>query len=358
MPDTRSITNLQEQRSRKIRPYFVSIDPRDVVNWKISTGSDGKPILDWVVIKSVEFVSDSPFDDYQVQRSFKVWYRDKWEKYIFPTDATREQDAELIDEGINPLGIVPLVPVYSNQIRPMVSTPPLEEPADLNIQHYNMYSMLINGMMYHLNPMLTIKGMATDEEARKSADWALFLPERGDAKYVEFTGQSMSVAKEAIDQMSIEVMESGLRNTSFLGANTSADARRLARSDFNSFLMDIANSVEIGYNEALRIAALWLNHDLDTEEHRVNLNKDYDVVTMDSGSADFLLKARENGEIPRKLFLTELQRGELIDKSVDVDEVLEQAKSDGPSVRAVSAGASGIENSNRPRATGETQDDG
>lgn len=330
MPVLPEDASLQDERDFNIRPYFVAIDPRDVINWRIEQRVDGKHEFLWAVIRHTEFVSAGPFDEAEFMVTYKVWYKDRWE--LWGTDKTTSSHSGgriKLDEGVNTLGEVPLVPVFSNQIRPMVSNPPLIEAAYLNLAHFNFYSMMVNGMMFHLNPLLTITG-AKPESASRSADFALFIPQNADAKYVEFTGAAMSVGHKISEELAREVMEAGLRNTSFLGANTSAEARRLSRSDFDSYLQSIAAGYEFALVEAMRLAGRWVGIELTNDQTRIRLNRDFDVVVMEAAMAEFLLKSRMQGEISRNRFYEELIRGEILSNEIDIEEEIRQAKEDGP----------------------------
>lgn len=332
MPDTReSVGSLADQNRANPRPYFVAVDPRDILNWSIIRKEDGGYELEWVVHRISEFISTGPFDEHEHNVSYKVWYKDRWELYE-STVENNQNSITLADEGVNPLGEVPIVPMYSNLIRPMLSNPPLLEAAYLNISHYNQYSMFVNGMMFHLNPLLVFSGVTKEALVERGADYSVFLPQHGKAEYVEYSGDSLAVAKSAVDQLSTEVVEAGLRNTSFLGANTSAEARRLARSDFNSYHQNVAHNYDLSLTQAFKLAGRWVGEELTDEQAYIKINRDFDVVTIDAAMAQFLLTARGQGEISRKRFLTELERGEVMQKGIDLAQEIKDAESDGPSL--------------------------
>ncbi len=326
MPNLDEIQSLQDQKEANARPYLVAVDPRDIINWSIRRGIDGRFYLDWVVHRIAEYVSPGPYDIHEESVYYKVWYRDRWEVRKLSAE---NAPYEVVEEGVNPLGEVPIVPIYSDQVRPMVSQPPLLEPANLSLSHYNMYSMYMNGLMYHLNPLLVIQG-AKDTEVNRGADYALFLPTNGDAKYVEYNGTSLSIAQKSADALAEEIMEAGLRNTTFLGANTSAEARRVSRADYHSFLKSVALSYENGWSKVFRLIGRWMGDSFTEAQSKVSFHKDYDLSQFEAGQLDFLLKARATGEISRKRFFEELRRGQVVNKDIDVDTEIREAQIDGP----------------------------
>ena len=317
-------SSLQEQKDMGWRPYLISIDPRDVVDWSISNDANGIPTLDWVILLRTEFEERLPFKAAKPRNVYMVWYRDRWERY-------REDDKfnPIIQEsGENPLGEVPLYGIYSNLQRPMVSSPPLLEAAFINLNHFQTYSAFTNGLMYHLNPLLAITGVSEDADVRLTASSAVYLPREADAKYVEFQGSGLKIAYDTSKSLSEEMMEAGLRSTSFLGANTSAEARRVAKSDFNSFLISVANSYEHGWMRVFRAVNKWMSMDSENEaDYRPTFNKDFDVTIMDAGLARFYLESLQAGAICQETFLKSMVRGEVFAKELDVPkEIIKSAK--------------------------------
>lgn len=336
MPDARNVESLEEENKLDIRPYFLPIDPRDILNWSIAKTEDGRFEFEWVVHRIQQFISPGPFEEHVHKVAYKVWYKDRWELFEEAEEGTNTVLTS-VDRGENPIGRVPIVPIYSNIIRPMISQPPLLEAANLNLDHYNMNSMLVNGMMFHLSPLLAFMGAKNEDIVQRGADYAVFLPQTATVEYVEFSGSSMEVAKTIVDQIGVEVVESGLRNTSFLGANTSAEARRLARSDFNSFHQAIAHNYNLAFTEMLEVAGLWIDEKLTEKQSRVKINTDFDVVMIDAAMSAFLLNARSQGDISRRRFMKELERGEVLTKGLNIDEEIAEAVKDGPSLTGLTA---------------------
>lgn len=324
--DSRSVEKLV-----KPRPYFIPVSPQEIINWKISRSLDGSYQFEWLVHRYSMAESDGPLDRHKTYVYYKVWWKDRWELHRAVLDSTEvsldEVATELIDEGDNPLGVVPYIPLYSEYVRPMVSKPPLLEAANLNLDHYRTMSYLMNALMYHMNPLLTIIGVQ-DEEILRNPAIGLTLPRNGDAKYVETQGNSLKVVVDICDVIAKEMWESGLRSASSVGANTSAEARRLTRSDFQSTLLSIVNSHETAYALAVNLAYKWANKTPPAEAEQIKLNRDFDISVLEANQAEFLLNARKAGEISKRLFMSELKRGEVINKSIDIDEELKAAESD------------------------------
>jgi len=329
-PNTSGMDSRSVVKMTNPRPYLVPVSPIEIINWALERTLDGSYQFKWLVHRYSYRESDGPMDDHYTSVYYKVWYKNKWELWVARLE-TEETDLdsvqpELVEEGPNPLGFIPYQPIYSQMIRPMVSKPPLVESANLNIDHYRVLSAFNHGLMFHLNPILVLSGVQ-DSHIKTGSNAALVLPRNAKAEYVEYTGRSLNIGKETAEMILREMWESGMRSQTSLGANTSADARRLSRSDFQSWLLSVVSSHENSYNRAMGIAALWAR-DIPEVEKLIKLNKDFDLTPMDANEAEFLLNTRKAGEISRRVFLKELQRGERLDKTVDIDEEVEAAKAD------------------------------
>lgn len=342
-PDTSSLTSRSDQQNANLHPFIVRIPPQEIINWKISKDIFGQFKFDWIVHRYGQYEAEGPSDPIEQVDYYKVWYPNKWELYKGSkqsvinavgqkgrpktTISNTQVTAELISEGKNPLEEVPLIPVYSDVVRPMVSMPPLEESADINIHHYEVLSAFNNGLLYHLNPLLCFTGVTDSDRAKVGASTSVWLPRGATAEYVEFTGNSMEVALKYSDRLAAEMWEAGNRSTSSLGANTSGDARRLARSDFISSLGQLANNHEKAFTKAIELAAKWADEDIP-DGMKIVINRDYDVALMEANMAEFLLSARKSGEISRELFFKELVRGSVLSKDVDIPTEVDNSKKD------------------------------
>lgn len=343
-PNLTGVDSRSVEKLIKPRPYFIPVGPKEVINWKVSRSLDGSYQYDWLVHRYSHAESPDPFIDHKTHVYYKVWYKDRWELYRAILESENisldEVSATKIGEGINPLGVVPYIPLYSDYLRPMVSKPPLLESANLNIDHYRTMSYLMNALMYHMNPVLVLSGVS-DEEVLRNPSVGIMLPRHAEAKYVETQGSSLKVVQDVCESIAKEMWESGLRSSSSVGANTSAEARRLTRSDFQSTLLSIVNAHEAAYEKAVNLAYRWAKKD-PPKERAIKLNRDFDISVLDANQAEFLLNARKAGEISKKLFMKELRRGEIINKTTNVDEELAAAAKDLDSDLAVLAKAENI----------------
>lgn len=337
MPKASEIKSLQDQQKQGIHPYLITLDPRQVLSWDVGVDANGNFQLQWVIYTYEQSVSDGPFKAYTAYNFYKVWTTTTWE--LYRENQQKKGVIEFVESGVNPIGVVPIVGIYTETIRQMVSRPPLLEAGFLNLDHYRTYSGFNNGLMYHLNPVLTFIGVSTEQEVRLNASTAVILPQGADAKYVEYTGGSLKIAKESADTLLTQMMESGLRTTMTFGSHTPAAAIRLARSDFNAFLLSVADNIEFAFRRIFQVAGLWVSQPLSDEAASITMNRDYDIVALDANMAQLLTDARNSGLISNKLWFKEMARGEVISQDLNVDQEIADAKKDGPNMATVKTNA-------------------
>jgi hypothetical protein len=87
------VETLQDEQDKNIRPYVYRLDPTEITDWKYERiGTQGYQ-LTMLKIKEEE----DP-------ETYRLWYQDRWELWEIKKDM-----AELLDEGPNPLGEIPVV---------------------------------------------------------------------------------------------------------------------------------------------------------------------------------------------------------------------------------------------------------
>lgn len=320
------------------RPYLIPVAASEIINWSIRRSLDGTLEFDWLVHRYAFYESPDPHTGHRLTVYYKIWYKTKWELWkVELTDSTGDggfnspaieaAQPTLETRGANPLGMVPYVPFYAEYLRPMVGKSPLEEAASLNIDHYRAFSDFTHGLRYHLNPILVTIGTVEDT-VKRDATSGLNLPRNGDAKYVETSGNSLKIALETADRIAAEMWEAGMRSSAAVGANTSAEARKIARGDFFSFLTGVVSSWESSWARVMHLVALWDKETGYSNEKPLKLNEDFDLAQLEANAAEFLLNARKAGEISKNLFITELVRGGILKGDLNVPEEIKAAERD------------------------------
>jgi hypothetical protein len=157
--DDSPVNEAQRKRS-KIRPYLVKVDASDIVDWEL----DDYGKFEWVRIKEDTVEPRGPFkastDNVTI---YYTWTKDSWYKHKV-TAQTGKKTVELVDEGTNPLGDVPLVIVY-NKRKPkttLIGESAIDDISQICISILNWLSMLDEEVYQKCLSILTIKGTGDD----------------------------------------------------------------------------------------------------------------------------------------------------------------------------------------------------
>ena len=84
----------------------------------------------------------------------------------------------------------------------------------------------------------------------------------------------------------------------------------------------------------MRVPMDWLGEWIDVEipdEFTVDVFSDFGITLNGSSDSEFLLKARAQGEITGKTFLSEIKRRGVLADSVNVEDELDELEAEGPS---------------------------
>lgn len=121
------IYNSELERRQRGKPYLVSYTPLDLINWRVDEKGVQLAVFRETVVRAAGVFGEQSVVRYRVLRP-GVWQL--WEG---------EQGAlQLVASG--QMKGIPLVAIYSHQVGPFMSDPPLKTLADLNLAHYQLNS--------------------------------------------------------------------------------------------------------------------------------------------------------------------------------------------------------------------------
>ena len=270
-----------EEAGRRQWPYFISLDPTDVWDWEI--GADG---LDWVVIHGAGMEGNAPFTKGTRYETLTVWTRTEWTRYRRETDSTAKAATSLgwkeYDKGINPSGVVPVVPfTFEDTAGSIMSgVPATDDVLSLVLRIYRRDSELDKMLFDRAVPLLNVNGLSKE-------DWADFVvgssnalmstdPGGITAQYVESTGTSFSAQTEFLTRDENSVREIALRMIRpQSGVGESAESKQIDRQQLDTQLANFARRCANAEAQCWKIAARWMR--LDDGDISTPYTENYDV---------------------------------------------------------------------------------
>lgn len=195
-----------EFKNAGFKPYVNIVNPQSLVNWDYNV-LRGYPELDRINIQEKEIVRhpDSPWVTMQ-RRQVRVWWKDRVEVYIY-NDESQEY---LLDEQVyeNTLGYIPLVTGYSYKTGFLVSEPPLEDLAYMNLTHWQSSSDQRNILHIARVPFILATGFGDNElQGMELGVNRMVTTSNAEAnmKYVEHTAASVDSGFEDLKQLEYQM---------------------------------------------------------------------------------------------------------------------------------------------------------
>ena len=304
------------------RPYWITISPRELLGWRTEI-ADGKQRLTMLRIAETVTVPDGKYGEKDVER-VRVLTPGAYEIH----EKDEKGDYKIVDEGRTSLSEIPFAVAYANRTGVMESIPPLDDIAELNLQHYQVSSDLSNILSVSAIPLLAIYGFPQSaEEISAGASEALALPESARSEYIEPSGNSFDAQFKQLEQ--IENKINGLGLAAVLGAKLvgeSAEAKRIDRSQGDSTMMVIAQQMQDLIDNCLRFHAEYLQQPVAGSSQ---VNRDFMGQRLEPLEIQALLQLYPAGTITKDTLLTELANGDVLSEDFDIEEEVEATQNGG-----------------------------
>ena len=315
-PSTEPAPNLAVERELGLRPYFLEIDAANILGWRKAGDSPIAPIGQ---VRINEYVTEDlgMFGD-EVVRQIRVLEPGKWSLW-----RKGEDGWALYQEGTTSLPVIPMAVTYSNKLGELMSKPPLLPIASLNILHGQRQADLQHSLHVAALPILVLKGFDDqDSEIGLSANSAILMGTEGDASYVEPASSAFQSQQDFISELESQMQNLGM-STLFaqkMGAET-AESKSLSRTDSDSLLSIVSKDLQASLQVAFDLAAEYAG----VEAPSVQVNRDFDLQTLDPQQVSQYMGLWQNGAITHSTLLQMLQLGEVL-PHIDVEAEIEQVE--------------------------------
>ncbi|MBS0878617.1 MULTISPECIES: DUF4055 domain-containing protein [unclassified Tatumella] len=316
-------TRADEQQSGA-RPYVTMLNPRQIIGWQ-SAVQGGKVVLTDLRIKEVVIIDGDDFGQTKVEQI----------RHIMPGKVEIYQPAQgengaiawtMVDSWQTSRQDIPLVTLYTKRTGFMRGAPPLLNLAHLNVKHWQSQSEQDNILHVARVPLLSVFGLAADQELTIGAACATQFSDRSTQgmEYTEHTGAAIGSGKTSLDDLENQMRQAGAKLTRVENTSTkSLDQTHSEHMQENSPLYTMANSLEDALDNILQIMAEWIG---ESNGGTVDVRTELDVSTQtyDAPSA-LAVQSLQQGGIIRKIdAVRTLQALKFIDPDADPNEVVDE----------------------------------
>lgn len=326
-PDTSEIESEAEERALKVRPYWVLYAAPDIlgVRWQ-QTGS--QRILTQLRLKQTVTEAVGEFGEEEIEQvlvydlvndsedNSEAERRVRWR--IFREEESEDNGKEkgkaiwvLYKSGVLSLSEIPFAICYTDKKSRLELEPPMLEVAYLNVKHYQLSADLDHALHVASVPRMFIFGADAEEiGAIDSIDEAVCIPRaEARAEWSSAKIDSFVPLQSRIGETEMQMSVLGLSTLATpKNVGESAEAKRLDRTQGDSIMAVIAQSLQNALNQAIYFHLQYLNIQ---EEATCQVSRDFDLTQMDSAMMSVLYQIRQGGDLTQETFLQLLKQGEV-----------------------------------------------
>jgi hypothetical protein len=332
-PTADGVQTLGDQYEQDLKPYLQIIEPRRIIGWREDIRATGS-VVQQVRIREHTTQPVGKFGTDTIEQ-IRVLEEGKFEVYRRRSSERMQElqqqaisdgfgievvgDWEVHEKGALDLSGIPLSAVYSGKMGTFLSKPQLRDVAFINLQHCRLQSKLLHALDVAGFPLLTLVGW-DDNGNSIDADVtsAIALPIGGSANYIEPASSSFAAQQDELRSLEEQMANLGiaiLAQQKMVGET--AAAKELDRADTNSLMAVVSMSLQQCLQEQINYVAEYAGQ----EAPEVSLDRNFSSQTLEHKLADITTMFTA-GLIDRELALDLLKRGEVLEGSDSIDEIL------------------------------------
>lgn len=314
---TKSQTKSQE-KNLGLRPYFTWVHPTNILDWDFYIDETGVRRLKYVVIREEKIVNKEPFKETEFQAQYRVIYPNKFEYWTYIENSNGQEEAIMIDEKVNTLGVIPLVPFYSEEMEYGVGKSAISDITNLSLELFNKHSQRTYAELMSAFPVLILAGWDENTDITVSEDAGIKnIDPSAKAYYLESSGGSLDSLRTAEKDIIMEMFDIAMkqvRNTS--NQRETAEAKKMDRLDALSDLQ--ARAVGFSTSEKLCwiYAYMWMGNK-NINKIDINYNLDYDIDKLKADLINVLLNMRTTNDLSQDTLWDILKKGEILPDDFD-----------------------------------------
>lgn len=345
-------TTAAADQRRATAPHWVSIGILDLIALRTGVINGEKVVTQLRYYRTVERAVDEFETEYV--RQIRYVSPTEWRVYEFRTLETsrarpKKKAWQVVESGPNTLGIVTLVPVYFGRVGFFQAENPLDDLADMNLEHFQIRSEQRRSLQVNSFPMLVAVNYDGDLENITVGPNSITGIKGGDGsksadlKFIESNGRHLEAGRNEINDLVDQMRAFGAQfdKPGEVGTVESASGRMIdaqeATTTLQLWALSLKDSIELG----LYYTGRWLGNDGSMEKvGKVNMSLDFTRVLSEAG-LKMILEARKLGDISRKQFLEIYRQNSLVPEDFSYDDNEEELDDERPEDLIPPTGAGG-----------------
>lgn len=328
MPQAIENATLADERRLGMRPYFVHVTAENLIGWKSET-IGGVETLTQVRIKECVTVADGEWHEKEVEQ-IRVLEPGRWQIWRQMGD---KNEWALFEEGKTSLKKIPLAPFYARRTGFMTADPPLEDLADINLQHWQSESDQRNILHVARVPILFGKGFPDDAPALQIGAGVMTRASvvEADLKWVEHSGDSINSGREDLKDLELQMQQMGMELLIPKPGEQTATGKAIDAAAMHAPLQAMAASLQDALELAFAFAGEYAGLGPDGAGS-VTVNTDFGIAYRDAGDLTALIQMRNAGDITRERLLMEMQRRGVLADDLVIEDELDELENEAPAL--------------------------
>lgn len=330
-PQTGGNLSRHQERTSGVRPYFIHINPADMLAWKKERQADGTERLTQIRFRERRTEYEEGFGEVVVdyirvinEGDFELWRK-----------PPKEQNFVRVDAGTHSFGGIPLATFYTTRTEFMVAEPPLEDLAWMNLAHWQSLSDQRNILRFARVGILFGSGLNEEEVEQGITIGAsqMISSTNPDAKlqYVEHSGRAIGAGEDDLKRLEERMEVLGLQPLVQATGNATATGRAMDEARTHSNIQAWIRGLENTLHQAFEIAGQWVNQQV-SDDFAIDIFNDFGVSLSATDDIKALIAMKEKGMISHETFLDEVKRRGVLSDNVDalneIDAIGEDAVAD------------------------------
>lgn len=299
----------RDEVMRGYRPYWLKLTVRDILGIRF-TIQGGRPVINQLRFRERVTEEEGPYDE--VARDYiRVVTPEGWERW------KKNEKGEWIQDsyGSHSLGKVALVPIYTERNGHYSAEPPLEELAELNLEHWQIRSDQRWTLKICSFPVLVVTGVAAEEKIKWGPNQAMVLTNpNAKVGYAESNGAHLAAGAKELEALEDQMMIFGFQFETKQGAAATATGRSIDAAEAMAPLQKWAQNLKDGLEAAMGFTADWAKLN---DGGSIAMNLDFLANAISTEELKILQQARATGEISREAFLGRLKEYGLLGDDYD-----------------------------------------
>jgi hypothetical protein len=321
--------NLAAQQDSGARPYWVGIPATKVLDARSGDFGGAQRLCYFRYEEIVWEPSADGFSGAQF-RQVRIFKHDVGTNVMFAV--YREVDGkqwELVDSGeIVGLDAIPVVPVYTNRMGFFMGRPPLQDLADVNVQHWQCSSDYQNSVHVATIPFLLTKGLQAQMDADGNLKQLTVDVNAGvvatdpnaTVEWIEVSGAALSAARANLDSLTSEMEKLGTTLCSSTPGGITATEHSVNAAETNSVIKNWALSLQDAINGALYFTSQYIGEPY-TSMAKVNIDFAQDFAS--DTTMQNVLDMHVAGIIDAEVVIAEAKRRNVLDHNADIEPAAE-----------------------------------